>query len=46
MLKEMLLNDNHKQNFPAREVREGTVCDDLDDKESTRTFEGVSRIDF
>jgi hypothetical protein len=46
MLDEMFQNLDHKQNMPAREVTEGTVTDDLDDKESTRAFEGVEGIDF
>jgi len=46
MLDLVLMAEDHKQNVPAREVIEGTITDELDDKESTRAFEGVEGIDF
>ncbi len=46
MLDSALMAESHIQQAPAREVTEGTVTDDLDDKESTRSFEGVEGIDF
>lgn len=46
MLDQVLLSESHEQAFPAREVKEGTITDDLDDAETTRAFEGVSGIDY
>jgi hypothetical protein len=46
MLDLALMAESHEQSAPAREVKEGTITDDLDDKESTRAFEGVEGIDF